>query len=107
MSGLARSRRRFLKPLAIWLGGFLLVVGLVITGWLLWSIFRPPPDGFGPTVGEAKGAIDGSANVLQYTIDARSREDWAYFDADETLEGWTDTGHLQSSENGWIEVTLP
>jgi hypothetical protein len=31
----------------------------------------------------------------------------AYFDADETLEGWTDTGHLQSSESGWIEVTLP
>ena len=31
----------------------------------------------------------------------------AYFDADETLEGWTDTGHLQSSENGWIEVILP
>jgi hypothetical protein len=79
MSGLARSRRRFLKPLAIWLGGFLLVVGLVITGWLLWSIFRPPPDGFGPTVGEAKGTIDGPANVLQYTIDARSRENWAYF----------------------------
>jgi hypothetical protein len=31
----------------------------------------------------------------------------AYFDADESAEGWTDTGHLQSSENGWIEVTLP
>jgi hypothetical protein len=31
----------------------------------------------------------------------------AYFDADESLEGWTDTGHLQSSESGWIEVTLP
>jgi hypothetical protein len=31
----------------------------------------------------------------------------AYFDPDETLEGWTDTGHLQSSENGWIEVSLP
>ncbi len=31
----------------------------------------------------------------------------AYFDADETLEGWTDTGHLQSAEIGWIEVTLP
>lgn len=31
----------------------------------------------------------------------------AYFDPDETLEGWTDTGHLQSSENGWIEVALP
>jgi hypothetical protein len=31
----------------------------------------------------------------------------AYFDADESLEGWTDTGHLQSSDSGWIEVTLP
>lgn len=31
----------------------------------------------------------------------------AYFDADESLEGWTDTGHLQSADVGWIEVTLP
>ncbi len=31
----------------------------------------------------------------------------AYFDADETLEGWTDAGHLTSSYVGWIEVTLP
>jgi hypothetical protein len=31
----------------------------------------------------------------------------AYFDADESLEGWTDTGHLQSAEVGWIVVTLP
>jgi len=31
----------------------------------------------------------------------------AYFDPDETAEGWTDTGHLQSAESGWIEVTLP
>jgi hypothetical protein len=31
----------------------------------------------------------------------------AYFDPDESLEGWTDTGHLQSAENGWIEVALP
>lgn len=31
----------------------------------------------------------------------------AYFDPDESLEGWTDTGHLQSAEVGWIEVTLP
>ncbi len=31
----------------------------------------------------------------------------AYFDPDETLEGWTDTGHLQSAEVGWIEVALP
>ncbi len=31
----------------------------------------------------------------------------AYFDADETLEGWTDAGHLVSAYEGWIEVTLP
>ena len=30
----------------------------------------------------------------------------AYWDADETLDGWTDAGHLQSSTGGWIEVTL-
>jgi len=31
----------------------------------------------------------------------------AYWDPDESVEGWTDTGHLQSAEVGWIEVTLP
>ena len=31
----------------------------------------------------------------------------AYWDADETAEGWTDAGHLQSSTGGWIEVSLP
>ncbi len=31
----------------------------------------------------------------------------AYWDADESVEGWTDTGHLQSADIGWIEVTLP
>ncbi len=31
----------------------------------------------------------------------------AYWDADESVEGWTDTGHLQSADVGWIEVTLP
>ena len=31
----------------------------------------------------------------------------AYFDADETSDGWTDTGHLQSADAGWIEVTIP
>ncbi|MEE8370110.1 MAG: ethylbenzene dehydrogenase-related protein [Dehalococcoidia bacterium] len=31
----------------------------------------------------------------------------AYWDPDETLEGWTDAGHLTSSEVGWIMVILP
>ena len=31
----------------------------------------------------------------------------AYWDADETAEGWTDAGHIQSSTYGWIQVDLP
>ena len=31
----------------------------------------------------------------------------AYWDPDETPDGWTGLGHLQSSTGGWIEVTLP
>jgi len=31
----------------------------------------------------------------------------AYFDPSETAEGWTDAGHLQSSDIGWIEIALP
>ena len=31
----------------------------------------------------------------------------AYFDADESEVGWTDTGHLTSADEGFIEVTLP
>jgi hypothetical protein len=31
----------------------------------------------------------------------------AYWDPDETAEGWTGTGHLQSADNGWIAVSLP
>ncbi|MDP2675122.1 MAG: ethylbenzene dehydrogenase-related protein, partial [Dehalococcoidia bacterium] len=31
----------------------------------------------------------------------------AYWDPDETVEGWTGAGHLQSADNGWLEVALP
>jgi hypothetical protein len=31
----------------------------------------------------------------------------AYFDPSETPEGWTDAGHLQSADIGWIEIALP
>jgi hypothetical protein len=31
----------------------------------------------------------------------------AYWDADETPDGWTAAGHIQSSTGGWIEITLP
>ncbi len=31
----------------------------------------------------------------------------AYWDADETVDGWTGAGHVQSSSDGWILVGLP
>ncbi len=77
---LAQTRRRFLKPRAFALGVLLAIAALLVGGWLIWSVFRPPPDGFAPTAGEAQSAIGGPPMVLQYTIDARSRKEWAYFD---------------------------
>lgn len=49
----------------------------------------------------------GDSEDAQFSSGGTAHLALAYFDPDETLEGWTDTGHLQSSENGWIEVTLP
>ncbi len=49
----------------------------------------------------------GDPQDAQFTSGGTALMALAYWDADETLEGWTDTGHLQSAEVGWIEVTLP
>lgn len=62
--------------------GFLgvLAAALLLGGWLLWSTLRPAPAGLAPPGGQAVGAVDQAPAVRQYTIDARSRSDWAYFD---------------------------
>lgn len=80
MSVLNRARQRIPRPLAIGLGVSVTVAVLVVGGWALWGFFRPPPNGFSPTNGQALGVPGQPSNVLQYTIDARSRRDWAYFD---------------------------
>ena len=49
----------------------------------------------------------GDPEDAQFTAGGTAKIALAYFDADEGLEGWTDTGHVTSAENGWIEVTLP
>jgi len=71
--------RLLLRRFALGAGALVAVAALLVGGWLLWSLFRPPPDGFSPTVGQAAGVVGGSSNVLQYTIDARNREAWVYF----------------------------
>jgi hypothetical protein len=54
---------------------------------MLWVfVLRPPPAGFAPTTGEASGILGQQETALQYTIDARSREDWVYFSFEEGME---------------------
>lgn len=49
----------------------------------------------------------GDAQDAQFVSGGTALIAIAYFDADESSEGWTDTGHLQSADLGWIVVTLP
>jgi hypothetical protein len=80
MTSTVRTRHSFLKPVALTLAAILVLLGLLIGGWLLWVTLRPPPAGFAPTAGQAAGVIGQPPGVVQYTIDARSRKGWAYFD---------------------------
>jgi len=79
MSVLSRTRIHIPRPLAIGLGLFVTVAVLLVAGWALWGLFGPGPDGFSPTTGQAQEVEGQSPNVLQYTIDARRRSEWAYF----------------------------
>jgi hypothetical protein len=49
----------------------------------------------------------GDSEDAQFSSGGTAHIALAYFDPDEGAEGWSDTGHLVSAENGWIEVTLP
>ena len=49
----------------------------------------------------------GDSQDAQFAGGATAYMALAYFDPSETAEGWTDAGHLQSADGGWIEVTLP
>ena len=80
MTGLARTRRSLVKPVAIGFGILLLAIALLMGGWLLFIALRSPPAGFAPSIG-GPAAVAGEADgELQYTVDARSRREWVYFD---------------------------
>lgn len=80
MTRAGARKRSLLKPLGIGLASPLVLLILIASAWLLWVfVLRPPPDGFVPTTGEASGLSGQQTAALQYTIDARSREDWVYF----------------------------
>ena len=49
----------------------------------------------------------GDSEDAQFTAGGTAQLALAYWDADEGAEGWTDTGHQTSAEEGWITVNLP
>ncbi len=49
----------------------------------------------------------GDSQDAQFASGAAAYMALAYFDPSESAKGWTDVGHLQSADAGWIEVTLP
>ncbi len=49
----------------------------------------------------------GDPEDAQFVAGGTAKVALAYWDADEGLEGWTDTGHVTSADEGWIVVNLP
>ena len=80
MTSLARTRRSLVKPVAIGFGILLLAIALLMGGWLLFILLRPSPPGFAPTSGQALVVAGQPPDIVQYTIDARSRREWVYFE---------------------------
>lgn len=74
-----RTSHSILKPAALTLAATIVLLGLVVGGWLLWIQLRPSPPGFAPTSGQSPVVAGQPPDIAQYTIDARSRKDWVYF----------------------------
>jgi hypothetical protein len=66
-----RSRKTYLAGAPL-----LLVAGIAAV--FIWGQLQPKPEGFVPTAVE--GAVFGDAGPVQYTIDARDRSEWVFFD---------------------------
>lgn len=79
MTSVAGKRCSLIKPVALVLGSLLLAITLLLGAWTAWILLRPAPAGFAPTAGQAIEAAGQPPDIAQYTIDARSRKDWAYF----------------------------
>jgi len=80
MTSTVRTSHSILKPAALTLAAAIVLLGLVVGGWLLWIQLRPSPPGFAPTSGQALVVAGQPPDIVQYTIDARSRREWVYFD---------------------------
>jgi hypothetical protein len=73
----------------------------------VWSHTNPSDDGAGTWVFEIRRPLQtGDEQDAQFAVGSPSMMALAYWDADQTPSGWEDDGHSQSSNQGWIQVTL-
>ena len=73
-----------------------------------WTHTAAAPGGDGTWIFEMSRPLStGDPQDAQLTSGGTARIAIAYWDPKESATGWSDAGHLQSAELGWIEVTLP
>jgi hypothetical protein len=73
----------------------------------VWSHSDPTADADGTWIFEMRRPLDtGDEYDAQFAVGETALLALAYWDPDESAEGWSDEGHVQSANQGWIEVTL-
>ena len=73
-----------------------------------WTHTAAEVGGEGTWIFEMSRPLDtGDTQDAQFASGGKAYLALAYFDPSESPEGWTDAGHLQSADEGWIEVALP
>ena len=74
----------------------------------VWTHTAAAPGGDGTWIFEMSRPLStGDPQDAQLTSGDTAYIAIAYWDPKESATGWSDAGHLQSAELGWIEVTLP
>jgi hypothetical protein len=73
----------------------------------VWSHSDATADADGTWVFEMRRPLDtGDEYDAQFAVGETALMALAYWDPDESPEGWADDGHVQSSNQGWIEVAV-
>ena len=68
---------------------------------------NPTDNGDGTWTFEMRRPLQtGDSHDAQFAVGQTGLMALAYWDADNSAEGWTDAEHVQSSNQGWIEVTI-
>lgn len=73
----------------------------------VWSHSAPTADADGTWIFEMRRPLDtGDERDAQFAVGETALMALAYWDPDQSPEGWADDGHVQSSNQGWIEVAV-